>query len=225
MSTQAVFNSKYNIVGVDPDTSGFVQIPGEAFQAPVSTDSFAKFVLIPNFPPGNADNHGNYNPTPAGQYVLGFGPCQKSRTEDNQGTPSFTYRAANIHVVTTGSYSDDMTRSIVGNQFDPYIEYNGMQGEGRPPKTSSKDRNYSTIRYHWQKMKDDGIYFPSIGRGEDLLRLEFDIQVYRNAPPVHNLGTDPKDDRYEVPAGPYSGPITIPVRVNIVELWKLGQSY
>jgi hypothetical protein len=49
MSTQAVFDSKFNIVGVDPDTSQVIQIPGTEFQAPASSDLFLKIAVMPNY--------------------------------------------------------------------------------------------------------------------------------------------------------------------------------
>lgn len=49
MSTQSVFDSKFNIVAVDPDKSQVIQIPGTEFQAPAVKELYQKISIIPNY--------------------------------------------------------------------------------------------------------------------------------------------------------------------------------
>ena len=226
MTTQAIFDPKYNIVGVDPNNNDFVQIPGQAFQAPTTPDTYVKFLLIPNFNTARSNHVGKFPPIPAGEYNLGFTIHQLSVPDPFQGDASYSFSPHNVHI--SNSYepdannykSDNFYRQIVLPEYDKYIEHTGLTTYEYRDNRYTPDLNYGFIRVKWQEMKDDGLFFPSETPGSGFKSfLCFDLRVVINAPESIELGTDAKADKYELPAGPFSPPIVVPVRAYIPELW------
>ena len=117
MSNQAVFNPKFQIVGVDPDKNEVVKIPGTEFQAPVTTDLSEFFtVKIEKYDKGD-DKY---------QFFVYFG------RKDFYGTPSVSnikWRIKNSNVV----YKEYMDFSgytlCADSEWQDYLDYANWTSE------------------------------------------------------------------------------------------------
>ena len=222
MTTNCVFDPKYNIVAVDPDGSSVVQIPGSEFQAVSTSDAYYSFCLFSNFNPKYNDWRGTLKPVD-GEYVLGFAPETNSRYSTQvEPYSSCVFRAKNVHVSTmrkTNSY-----QMTIDPKYDPYIEYTDFTAfENQSGHFSAEQYTRGWIRFMWQKMKDDGIYFPS---SDVLTTLNFDIEVFINGhDAIKKIAVFSGTDQL-VPMpfkGPFSAPMIIPVRAQIDELFSAGR--
>lgn len=221
MTTEAIFDPKYNIVAVDPSDDSFVQIPGKAFQAPSSSDTFAKFKFIPNFNTVTVHPDGGQPKPPTGEYVVGMCVDSRNKMDWLQAESSITFRPTNAHI--SERYYKDNNQQTINKKYDKYIECTDFT------ETSDSARitqyNYGWVRFKWQEMKNDGIRFPADKnpewpRQDNKLFLSFDVEIHRTSIPSTYLSGD--QPTY-LSAGPYNAPVIIPVRLNITELWDIGR--
>ena len=217
MSTNCVFDPKFNIVAVDPDSNAVIQIPGTEFQAETSSDSYEKIALYPNYFPGK-NNHGPNPETPPrpGEYVLGVGIENRNRYGITWyvGERSCMFRVAHPHIISPES--QDCYVYLVNSQYDKYIEHTDFVTYYERGYTTS-DRGY--VRFKWQEMLDDGLSLPTA----DGTVLSFNVEIYRAWDPEPVVVPDGETLPVPVQSGPYNSPIIIPVRVQIDELNAAGR--
>ena len=219
MSNQSVFNPKLNIVAVDPDKNEVVQIPGVAFQAETSSDTYEKIALYPNFNPEGSDKGrpGDKDPNPIapdGQYVIGVGVENRNRygIGHYESQRSLMFRITRPHIIFPDRY--EMYTYQVLKEYDPFIEWTDFVSYISAKSNTSR----GWVRFKWQEMVDTGLKFPKGSSSDQKPTLSFDVEIFRgwDATPIEM----PADQvgPLSLPTGPYSSPIIIPVRVWINEL-------
>jgi hypothetical protein len=220
MTTEVVFDPKYNVVGVDPDNNSLVQIPGISFQAPSTTDTYAKFRLIPNFNPHTVFADGVQAKPTTGEYILGMCVDNRNKMDWLQADSSLKFRPVNVHI--SERYYNDSNHNTINKKFDKYIEYTDLT------ESTNKNRedqfNYGWIRFKWQEMLNDGVKFPDkrqVQWPREVMKLYmvFDIEVRREKIETTTI-TD--SSHQWLSAGPYTSPTLVPVRADLKELWTLG---
>ena len=230
MSTDCVFDPKYNIVAVDPDKQEVIQIPGTEFQAPVTNDSYEQIVLWPNFNPGqnNSGNNPGYdwkNEPRDGEFVLGVSIENLNRygIPWGEGRPSTVFRIREPHLF--NRVSKDLGTQTSMCEYDKYIEHTDFW---KQKQGTSGQNARGWVRFKWQEMLDDGLSFGRYASDVEYISLNFFVDVYRNANSLMDILEIPEgaDILQPIPlptgSGPYAPPITIPVRVYIRELQNAG---
>lgn len=217
MSTDCVFDPKLNIVAVDPDSNSVIQIPGTEFQAQVSSDSYERIALYPNYNPALADSGwgGTDKPPVAGVYCLGVGIENRNRygVPWNTSVRSCMFRIAHPHIITPGGYND-LAAYLVESHYDKYIQYTDFVTH-ESLYQDQFERGF--IRFNWQRMLDDSLALPKYAV------LSFNVEIYRAWDPEPVVME--REQKYGLPvqSGPYHAPIIIPVRTHIVELQEAGR--
>ncbi len=141
MSTQAVFDSKFNIVAVDPDQDKVIQIPGTEFQAPATKELYERISIIPNYDINYGDYYSLAEKKKYDQrgypLVIGVGLKNEVDIEDNHGSrnpQSYRMRISDIH---TGYQWKLDRQEHLTPEFDKYFEARGWSYE------------LENQRYHW----------------------------------------------------------------------------
>ena len=219
MSNNCVFDPRLNVVAVDPDSKEVIQIPGTEFQAEVTSDSYERIALYPNYYTGKNSYGGHASdmpPTP-GEYALGVAMESRNRygVAWAQGIKSLMFRISNAHIIEASSR--DMYAYQVQPEYDKYIDYTDFvnyTSDSVYNNASHEDRGF--VRFKWQEMKGDGKSLPSILTSF----LSFNVEIYRGLDQEPVVMEESHTGPLPIQDGPFSPPIIIPVRVSIPELWN-----
>ena len=214
MSNNCIFDPRLNVVAVDPDSKEVIQIPGTEFQAEVTSDSYERIALFPNYYTGenNTGSHTSDKPPRPGEYVLGVAIENRNRygVPYYEGQRSVMFRISEPHIIE--AVRDDMYTYVVKKQYDKYIEYTDFNTYIKK-YYDFHDRGF--VRFKWQEMKNDGISLPELTYST----LSFNVEIYRGWDPEPIVMEQSHTGPLPIKDGPFSSPIVVPVRVQIPELW------
>lgn len=231
MSTQTVFDSKYNIVAVDPDLDQVIQIPGTEFQAPATKEQFHKISIIPDYEAHFTRAElkereldvdpvtGRYN-----THYIGVGVDMEIPVEDNYLTrlpEAYRFRVTNLHV---GSIPFNNQTEVLKPEFDQYFISSGWRrakinksywpnGDTNVGGTGTNVSPVAKIRCERSKWQAEGLsWIHRLDSNGDVLSahyLDFNIEICTGAMVTADLA----DGTYQLENEPIGNLYTLPCRI------------
>lgn len=224
MSTQAVFDSKFNIVAVDPDQDKVIQIPGTEFQAPSTKELYEKISIIPNY----EESWDKYSLSRAEKenyelrgypLVIGVGLKNEVDIEDNinaRNPQSYRMRLSDLHV---GWQYNDKDKDLLTPEFDKYFTTEGWGYNLKNPHYHwSEDHNMEshhvypvkTIKCDKEGWKNEGLTWNNWNGYGGVNYLAFNIEICKGK----EVFADITSGTYDLDNEPIGSIYTLPVRLH-----------